>query len=129
MFQKLLAIVTAMFPLPSFTDAEAVKAWLAKLTPTIGDLIPVWVNQFKATGRIEIECPDGTVCSMAPDANGVWTMTAHDQARLVSAAPEAFGDGKWLEILKQALPLLQLLLPLLLKKQAEPAPEPAPKVV
>ena len=128
MFAKLLALIAAALPLPAFADAAAVKAWLSGLNPAIADLIAALVAQFKATGRIEIECPDGTVCSMAPDAAGVWTMAEEDQAKLVAAAPEKFGDGKFLEIFKQFLPLILQLLPLFLKKEPDPEPTPAPVV-
>ena len=126
MFAKVLALIVAALPLPVFTDPEAVKAWLGGLNASLGDLIAALVSQFQATGKVEIECPDGSVCSMAPDANGVWAMTDEDQAKLVSAAPEKFGDGKFAEIFKLVLPLILQLLPLFLKKEAEPTPEPIP---
>ncbi len=131
LFQKLLALVSVALPLPAFSDVEAVKAWFAKLNPALADLISALANQFKLQGFAAIELPNGEVVTLARRKEGCdggcdCCLTPEDAARLTSAMPGKWGDGKFLEIIQKLLPIILQILPIFLEPKPSPEPSPAP---
>jgi len=127
---KLVEIVKAGLPLPSFTDVAAVTSWLAKMNPAEAEFIVAVVTQFKAQGVVELELPSGEKLTVARSCDGgcKCCLTDTDAAKVYAAAPEAFGDGKWLEILKQAVALIPAIVAIFsLFVALSPAPAPIPE--
>lgn len=130
LLMKLVEVVKAGLPLPSFTDEAAVTAWLAKMNPAEAEFIVAVVTQFKASGVVELELPNGEKITVAKscDCCGVTCcLTEADAAKVYAAAPEAFGDGKWLEILQGIVALIPAIVALFsLFAALDPAPAPTP---
>ena len=128
LLMKLVEIVKAAFPAPDFTDEAAVTAWRAKMSPAEVAFIVAIAKQFKASGVVELELPSGEKITVAKSCDGgcVCCLTEADAAKVYAAAPEAFGDGKWLEILQKIIAILPGILAIfsLFAAKDEPAPTP-----
>jgi len=127
---KLVEIVKAAFPAPDFTDEVAVTAWRAKMSPAEVAFIVAIAKQFKSQGVVELELPNGEKITVAKSCDGgcVCCLTETDAAKVYAAAPEAFGDGKWLEILQGIVALIPAIVALFsLFAALDPAPAPIPE--
>lgn len=130
MFLKILALLRVAIPLPSFADPAALAAWLQSISEPLAELIAAIAGQVKTTGRCKIELPGGEVVEIVKgDTVGTYAMSMPHQSMLCAAAPEAFGDGRWLEFIKTLLPIILQVLPFLLKDEPAPAPTPKPDPV
>jgi hypothetical protein len=127
----LMAVVKAAFPLPVFVDAEDINDWLGTINEPLSKLIAAMVSQFNKTGRIAMDLQDGPL--VLADSGRCLAVDQDDAAERLALAcasaddgPEAWGDGKFLEILKMLLPIILQLLPLFLEPGPAPTPEPQP---
>jgi hypothetical protein len=133
LLSKLVDLVRAAPPFPNFTDEAAVTAWLDRLKPAEAAVIVAAVSQFKAQGAVVLSLPDGEMLTVARKKDGCdgWDccVTEADAAKICSADPEAFGDGKWLEIIQKIIALLPGILAIfsLFSTNDEPAPSPDPE--
>lgn len=130
----IFAVFKAGLPLPKFSDAADVQNWLGSLNEPLSELIAAMVSQFTATGRIVIDLPDGPL--VLADSGRCLAVDPSKAAERIAAAgvaadPAAWGDGKFLEILKMLLPIILQILPLFLEPEPgpDPQPEPQPPVV
>ena len=131
LLMKLVEIVKAGLPLPSFADVAAVTSWLAKMNPAEAEFIVAVVTQFKASGVVELELPNGEKLTVARSCNGdcVCCLTEADAAKVCAADPEAFGDGKWLEIIQKIIALIPGIVAIFsLFVALSPAPTPNPPI-
>jgi hypothetical protein len=130
LFAKILALVKAGIPLPSFADAAATEKWLVGLAPSEAALIAGLVSQFTAKGVVELALPDGSVVKLAQSCDGGCDccITDADAAKVCAAAPEAFGDGKWLEAMKQAIALIPQIMAIFALFKSKDAPAPTPPI-
>ena len=119
MFAKIMALLKVALPTPLFTDAGAVSVWWLKLNPAAPDLIAALAAQFTALGFAEIALPDGGTIMLTRGEDGVFRMDEGHRTLLCYAVAESSGevgkDGKFLEFLKQLLPIILQILPLFLK--------------
>jgi hypothetical protein len=130
LFLKLLALARVTFPLPSFADAAKFLDWWNSLGPAVSEFITALAEQLNTTGKAVIELPTGAVVTLVRQADGGFSMNEEDKALLCTANPQAFGEGKWREIVQKLLPVLIQILPLILATDADekkkPTPPPAP---
>jgi hypothetical protein len=129
LFLKLVEILKTGLPAPVFTDEAAVLAWLNRMTPSEAAFIVAMATQFKAKGAIELELPSGETVAIAPVCQGgncVCYFTEADAAKACAAAPEAFGDGKWLEIVQKIIALIPAIVTIFSLFVAAPVPSPDP---
>lgn len=128
LFLKLLALVKAAFPIPSFRDVAAVTAWLQDLAAPEADLIVAMVNQFIATRQVEIELPSGEIVTLAADSTGKVMASPASMDMLAEAIANESGEpkGKWLDLLKKLLPIILQILPFFLEPAPAPGPVPLP---
>ena len=109
----LLAVVKAAFPLPVFTDPDDIHDWLDTVNEPLAKLIAAMVGQFNRTGRIVLDLPDGPL--VLADSGRCLAVDAVAATERIAAAgtvtdPKAWGDGKFLAILKMLLPIILQLL-------------------
>jgi len=126
----IVEVVKSALPLPDWTDKTAVEKWLAGLNKPLAALISGMVAQFKTTGRIALVLPDGGTVVLADSGRCMAVEPDAVAETIVASDPEAWGDGKWLEMLKMLkmlLPIILQILPLFL--EPKPAPTPDPDVV
>ena len=101
----ILAVLKAVVPVPNWSDEASVAAWLNGLSPAAAKLIAAIAGRLNVTGD---------VCE------------ADLLAAIEAECPEAWGDGRFLELLKQLLPLIIQILPLFLEPSPAPTPDPQP---
>ena len=130
LFLNLVEILKTGLPAPVFTDEAAVLAWLGRMTPAEAAFIVALATQFKAKGAVEIALPNGalvTIAKACKELGGyVCGITEADAAKVCAAAPEAFGDGKWLEIIKSIITLIPAIVTIFSLFVAAPVPSPDP---
>ncbi|NCC95107.1 MAG: hypothetical protein EOM10_17875 [Opitutae bacterium] len=101
----ILAVLKAGIPLPDWKDEAAVATWLGGTNTPLAKLISAIAGRLNVTG----------------------TITEADVLAAIEAeCPQAWGDGKFLELLKQLLPLFLQILPLFLEPSPAPEPQPTP---
>lgn len=100
----ILAVVRAGFPFPDWRDRAAFIAWLSGLSGPTHDVIMLIVDRASVGAISEAEA----------------------LAAIEAECPEAWGDGRFLELLKQLLPIILQILPLFLEPSPAPEPQPQP---
>lgn len=127
-FLKLLAVLKVALPFPDFSDRAAVLAWWTGLGEPAADLIKAIRDQFNTTGRVTLDFPGDVTIVLADSGRCLAVDPAVMEVQLAAVPPEAWGDGKWLEIFKMLLPILIQILPFFLTPAPtpEPSPDPAP---
>jgi hypothetical protein len=106
-----------------------VTAWLAKMNVAEAEFIVAIATQFKSQGVVELTLPNGEAVTIVKACDGgcVCCLTPADAAKVCAADPEAFGDGKWLEIFQQIVALIPAILAIFsLFAAFDPAPNPDP---
>ena len=129
----LIGLLAMAFPLPDWMNETTRLEWWNKLGPKATGLIAALVEQFKATGRAVLPLPDGTELILAESGKCLSYAPGIVEARLraipaeqwaAAVGPQAWGDGQFLELLIQLLPIIAQWLPYFLKPEPAPAPEP-----
>jgi hypothetical protein len=104
----ILALIRAGWPFPKdWSEKDVFVTWWNGLGEPAHAVIKMLMDRAKVTG----------------------TITEADVVAALEANPEAWGDGKFLELLKQLLPLIIQILPLFLEPAPKPEPAPQPPVV
>jgi len=122
----IVEVVKSALPLPDWKDKTAVEKWLADTNGPLAVLIAGMVAQFKTTGRIALVLPDGGTVVLADSGRCMAVEPDAVAETIVASDPEAWGDGKWLEMLKMLLPIILQILPLFLEPGPKPKPAPTP---